>query len=166
MKSKKEKFENREVEKVFAAYPTKMRARLLFLRNLIFEMAGEIDGVGKLEETLKWGSPSYLTTETKSGTTLRIDGLHSQKGKYAMCVHCQTTLVGPFKKIYGDQFTYDANRGVILDVNDDIPEDELRHFIFMALTYHLKKKKVTSPPPSLLASAGKPCPSPPAKSAG
>jgi hypothetical protein len=58
-----------------------------------------------------------------------------------MCVHCQTTLVGPFKKIYGDAFDYDANRGVVLDEQDEIPVKELGHFIYMALTYHLGKKQ-------------------------
>lgn len=135
-------FENSEVAAVFDACPKKIRIKLLFLRELIFEIAAKTPGVGKVEETLKWGSPSYLTTETNSGTTIRIDRIGAQKGKFAMCVHCQTTLVGPFKKIYGDDaFDYDANRGVILDVNDEIPVKELSHFIFMALTYHLNKKR-------------------------
>jgi len=135
-------FENSEVAAVFDTCPKKIRTRMLFLRELIFEIAAKTPGVGKLEETLKWGSPSYLTTETYSGTTIRIERIVSQKEKFAIRVHCQTTLVRPFKKIYGDDaFDYDANRGVILDVNDEIPVKELSHFIFMALTYHLTKKR-------------------------
>lgn len=133
-------FINRKVAAVFDAYPKRMRTRLMFLRNMIFEMASITEGVGELEETLKWGSPSYLTTPTGSGTTIRIDRISSQEGKYALCVHCQTTLVGPFRKIYGDEFVYDGNRGVILDERDEIPVKELNHFIYLALTYHLHKK--------------------------
>jgi hypothetical protein len=140
-KTKRQPFDNPAVAAVFKSYPKKLQGRLLFLRDLIYEIAAKTEGVGALEETLKWGSPSYLTTQSKSGTTLRIDRIGSQKGKYAMCVHCQTTLVGPFKKIYGDAFDYDANRGVILDEQDEIPVKELSHFIYMALTYHLSKKQ-------------------------
>ncbi len=140
-KAKHHPFKNKQVEAVFNSYPKKLQGKLLFLRDLVYEIAANTEGVGELEETLKWGSPSYLTTQSKSGTTLRIDKIGSQKGKYAMCVHCQTTLVGPFKKIYGDAFDYDANRGVILDENDEIPVKELGHFIYMALTYHLAKKQ-------------------------
>jgi hypothetical protein len=141
MKNSQKAFKNPKVAAVFDAYPKKLRTRLMFLRNMIFEMASKIEGVGKLDETLKWGSPSYLTTESGSGTTIRLEQIKSEKGKYVLCVHCQTTLVGPFKKLYGDEFEYDGNRGVILDERDEIPVKELNHFIFLALTYHLHKKK-------------------------
>ncbi|NOT75763.1 MAG: DUF1801 domain-containing protein [Cyclobacteriaceae bacterium] len=140
-KSKYRSFENPDVAAVFDACPKTIRAKLMTLRELIFETAASTDGVGKLEETLKWGSPSYLTTETGSGTTIRIDRISAQNRKFAMCVHCQTTLVGPFKKIHGDFFIYDANRGLILDDKDELPIPELRQFVTMALTYHLSKKK-------------------------
>ncbi len=141
LRKKNTPFANPAVAAVFDACPKKIRTKLTFLRELIFEIAAKTPGVGKLEETLKWGSPSYLTTDTNSGTTIRIDKITSQRGKFSMCVHCQTTLVGSFKKIYGDAFDYDANRGLILDENDEIPVKELSHFIFMALTYHLHKKQ-------------------------
>lgn len=130
-----------KVAEAFDAYPKKIRTRLMFLRNLIFEVAYKTEGVGELQETLKWGQPSYLTTRSGSGTTIRLDQLAALKGKYEICVHCQTTLVGPFKKQYGDEFTYDANRGLVLDADDDIPLEELSHFIYLALTYHLRKKE-------------------------
>ncbi len=61
------------VEAVFSTYPKPIKAKLLALRRLIFDTAKTTSGVGALEETLKWGQPSYLTTETKSGSTIRID---------------------------------------------------------------------------------------------
>ncbi len=42
----------------------------MFLRHLVLETASETEGVNKLEETLKWGEPSYLT---KNGSTIRMD---------------------------------------------------------------------------------------------
>jgi hypothetical protein len=66
-------FSSDEVEAVFAQYPDQVRERLLALRDLIFDTASHTKGVGEIEETLKWGQPSYLTIKPKSGTTIRID---------------------------------------------------------------------------------------------
>ena len=51
------KFKNPEVFAVFQDYPHEIKSKLLFLRNLIFEVAKKANGVGELEETLKWGQP-------------------------------------------------------------------------------------------------------------
>lgn len=58
-----------EVDSVFRSYPDTIRGKLLFLRELIYETAQEVDGVGALEETLKWSEPAYLA---KGGGTIRI----------------------------------------------------------------------------------------------
>ena len=75
--------ENPQVAAVFNNYPEKMRERLLFLRQLILETAAITEGVGQLEETLKWGEPSYLTPTTKSGSTVRIAWKPSQERQTA-----------------------------------------------------------------------------------
>jgi hypothetical protein len=67
------RFASPAVNEKFAAYGRLQRARLMALRDIIFEVAAATSGVGRLEETLKLGQPSYLTPETKSGTTLRFD---------------------------------------------------------------------------------------------
>ncbi|NQU58191.1 MAG: DUF1801 domain-containing protein, partial [Rhodospirillales bacterium] len=82
-----EPFQYPEVENVFKAYPEKLKRKLMSLRQLIFDTALEIERVGPLEETLKWGQPSYLTQQTKSGTTIRIDQIKSEPGHYGMFVH-------------------------------------------------------------------------------
>ena len=65
-------FSSPRVAQVFDSYPPALRTRLLALRALIFEVAASTPGVGELEETLKWGEPAYLTTQSKSGSTVRI----------------------------------------------------------------------------------------------
>jgi hypothetical protein len=70
-------FSGPAVDAVFGAYPKPIKAKLLALRQLIFDTAKTTKGVGALEETLKWGQPSYLTTKTKSGSTIRIDRVKS-----------------------------------------------------------------------------------------
>ena len=51
-------FESLDVASTFESYPDKLRDKLLELRQLIFETALVLD-IYDLEETLKWGKPSY-----------------------------------------------------------------------------------------------------------
>lgn len=131
------------VAAVFDGYPAALRAKLLALRGLIFDTAAELPGVGALHETLKWGQPSYLTPTTKSGSTIRIDRATSSDDRYAIYFHCQTDLVATFRELYPDDLTYDGNRGIILNADDRLPEQPLRHCIGLALTYHVAKRSVS-----------------------
>ena len=47
--------------------------KLLQLRELIMKTAAATPEVGRLEETLKWGEPAYLTRQTGAGSTIRMD---------------------------------------------------------------------------------------------
>lgn len=134
---------DKKVASVFDSYPRELRKKIDGLRNMILDVASETEGVGPLEETLKWGSPSYLTSETNSGTTVRIDRIGWQKDKYGIFVHCQSGVMEQFKSAFGDEYNYDGKRGIILDAKDEIPEEAVRHFIWLALTYHLRKKRKT-----------------------
>lgn len=134
------KIENPDVAAVFAAYPDETRAELLSLRQLILDTAAATEGVGTLEETLKWGQPSYLTSQTKSGSTIRIDQTKAGNGQYAMYVHCQTDLIETFKNLYPRVFTFEGKRAVLFDAENKVSSDALSHCIALALTYHLRKK--------------------------
>jgi hypothetical protein len=134
-------FENAEVEAVFRSYPGVLREKLLFLRQLIFETASATDGVGKLEEALRWGQPSYLTAQTGSGTTIRIDQVKSARARYALYVHCQTHLIATFRELYPTQFKFEGARSIVFDSADAISEPALRHCVALALTYHRNKAR-------------------------
>lgn len=127
------------VEAVFSAYPAPVKSRLLALRRLIFDTADATKGVGALEEALKWGQPSYLTTESKSGSTIRIDQVKAEAGRYAVYFHCQTDLVETFRELY-PELRYGGNRSILLDAGEKLPEKALRHCVALALTYHARKK--------------------------
>jgi hypothetical protein len=113
---------------------------LLALRRLIFDTADTTEGVGALEEALKWGQPSYLTAESKSGSTVRIDQVKAAAGGYAVYFHCQTDLVETFRELY-PELRYGGNRSILLDAGEKLPEAALRHCIALALTYHARKRK-------------------------
>jgi hypothetical protein len=140
-KATRTRFSDPTVDAVFSAYPKPIKAKLLALRRLIFDTARTTKGVGALQETLKWGQPSYLTAETKSGSTIRIDQVKSAAHQYAVYFHCQTDLVATFRELYPTEFSYGGNRSILLNAEDDIPEPALRHCVALALTYHLNKRK-------------------------
>jgi hypothetical protein len=129
------------VDAVFSAYPKPLKAKLLALRRLILDTAAATKGVGELQETLKWGQPSYLTTATKSGSTIRIDRVKASAKQYAVYFHCQTDLVATFRELYAKALTCAGNRAIIFNLDDAIPESALRHCVGLALTYHLRKRK-------------------------
>jgi hypothetical protein len=109
------------------------------LRELMFDTAAATAGVGPLTETLKWAQPNYLTEETGSGTTVRIDRLRSGDG-YAIYFHCQSGLTGQFRELYPDTFKYEGKRAIHFDAKDRLPVRKLSHCIALALTHHLRKK--------------------------
>ena len=125
------------VAAVLDTYPAPLRERLMGLRALIAETAAATDGVGPLEETLKWGEVSYLTSASGSGTTVRI-GRDKRSGRPAMFVNCKTDLLSRYRALYPDGFGYDGERGVILGEAPD--EAALKHMIALALTYHARKR--------------------------
>ena len=131
---------NSAADATFDAYPKPVKAKLLALRRLIFDTAKSTKGVGALEEALKWGQPSYLTPESKSGSTVRIDQVKATPGQYAVYFHCQTDLVETFRELY-PKLSYSGNRAILLDAAEKLPEAELRHCVALALTYHLRKRK-------------------------
>jgi hypothetical protein len=125
------------VKAKFATYAAAQRKQLLAMRELVFAAAAETPGVGIVEETLKWGQPSYLTPETRSGTTIRLDAHPS--GGVAMYVNCQTDLVATFRAHY-PKLEYEGVRAVVFPSGKRVPARELRHMMALTLTYHARKK--------------------------
>lgn len=125
-----------DVADTFARYAPQLRAKLRALRKLILDTAEKTEGVGPIEETLKWSQPSYLT-KSGSGTTIRID---RHNDGYAMFVNCETDLIAQFRNHYPRELRYEGKRAVVFDLRKDPPKEALRHCIALALTYHQRKK--------------------------
>jgi hypothetical protein len=127
---------NPEVKMVFNKYNEGVRQKLLNLRRIIIETAHESEEITSMEETLKWGEPSYLV---KNGSTLRIDWKEKKPEQYAMYFKCTSKLVPTFKVLYNDIFEFEGNRAIVFQMNAKIPETELKNCIRLALTYHKVK---------------------------
>jgi hypothetical protein len=131
--------QNESVKHVFDSFPPRIQRQLLVLRDLILSTASTIPGVGRIEETLKWGEPAYLTSETKAGSTIRIGWKKSAPNQFAIYFNCQTNLVDTFRTIH-PELKYQGNRAIVFELDDVLPRDSLTHCVEMALTYHQSKR--------------------------
>jgi hypothetical protein len=133
------------VAAAFDAFPPPARDRLLDLRRLIIAAADETDGVGPLTEALKWGEPAYLTEATKSGSTIRLGWKPSSPNHAAVYVNCKTTLAQTFRILFADEFTFEGERALLVDLRKPLPEAALTVCFATALTYHRAKRKPPLP---------------------
>lgn len=127
---------NPKVRDVFKNYPPQPKEKLLRLRELILNTAKTIEGINAIEETLKWGEPSYIT---KHGSTLRMDWKEKLPNQYAMYFSCSSSLVPTFKIVFKTIFEFEGKRAIKFNLNDDIPENEIKQCIKTTLTYHKVK---------------------------
>ncbi|AFL80366.1 protein of unknown function (DU1801) [Aequorivita sublithincola DSM 14238] len=126
-----------KVDEVFKSYPKEVKQQMLHLRKLVLKTASEIEDLEILEETLKWGEPSYVT---KHGSTLRMDWKQKNPEQYAMYFKCTSKLVETFKVVFKDKFNFEKSRAILFNLDEKIPETELKECITMALTYHKIKQ--------------------------
>lgn len=130
-----------EVEAAFESVPPDVRARLLELREVILATARETEGVGELEESLRWGEPAFLTSETGAGSTVRIAPLRGSSREYGLFFNCQTTLVERFRQWFPRGLRFEGNRAIVFDIADPLPRDAVVECVSAALTYHLDKRR-------------------------
>ena len=136
-------FQSADVASKFEAYPPKIRRKMMALRRLILETAAATRGVGEIEETLKWGEPAYVTSQTGSGSTVRIDWKKAKPGQYAMYFNCQTNLVETFRTLFPRDFKYEGNRAIVFDEDEVVSVRTLEFCIVAALTYHRSRQGAT-----------------------
>lgn len=122
-----------EFEEVFNSYPEAVRNKLQTLRELIIETARETEGISELQETLKWGEPSFLA---KQGSTIRIDWKEKTPDRYAMYFKCTSRLVPTFKAVFHNTFAFDGDRAMVFQMNKEVPAPELKRAVATALRYH------------------------------
>ncbi len=127
-------FGSPEVEAAFLAFPPGARDGLLSLRRLIFDVAARTEGVGRVEEALRWGQPAYLTPETGAGSTIRLGA--PKEGGFALYVHCRTTLIDEFRAAHGDAFDIEGSRAVRFRDGETVDAAAVGALIARALTYH------------------------------
>ena len=122
---------NAEILGKLDSYPGHIKPLILELRNLVFSVVEDL-GLGEIDETLKWGEPSY---QVKNGSPVRIDWKSKYPDKYFLFFHCQTKLVDTFRELYSESLEFEGNRAIVLYVNKDLPKQVIRHCLELAMRY-------------------------------
>jgi len=122
---------SQQVSAKLAAYPDNIRPLIFRLREIIFDVAIQLE-LGEVEESLKWGELSY---SVNMGSPIRIDWKESSPDKYFLFFHCQTKLVDTFRELYANELEFEGNRAIILTVGQPLPDRALRHCIGLAMQY-------------------------------
>lgn len=117
-------------------YPEAARIRLMQVRQLVHQSARELSEVTRLEETLKWGEPSFVT---KHGSTLRMDWKPRAPDQISIYFKCTSRLIPTFKMALGDIFTYEKDRAILIKFDQTLPETELKQCFAATLRYHKVK---------------------------
>jgi len=120
-----------EVRAAFEAAPPAVQEGLDRLRQRILTLARQ-DGLA-VEETLKWGQPSY---RVDGGSPIRI-GPHA-RGGFAIYAHCATSLISDFATIAPDA-RIDGNRALRFLGPGEIDSQPIDHLIRAAFHYHRRK---------------------------
>ncbi len=122
---------NAEILGKLDSYPGHIKPLILELRNLVFSVVEDL-GLGEIDETLKWGEPSY---QVKNGSPVRIDWKSKYPDKYFLFFHCQTKLVDTFRELYSESLEFEGNRAIVLYVNKDLPKQVIRNCLELAMRY-------------------------------
>jgi len=123
-----------EVKTIINTYPVSIGKKVLYLRELIYEVAKEENL--KVEETLKWNTPSY---SSKIGSPIRIAWVKGTKNKYSMYFICTTKLIETFRILFDDIFEFKGKREICFDLENELPLKALRYCILLALSYQKRK---------------------------
>lgn len=120
-----------QVLKKFEGYPEHITPLLLRIRILIFSIA-EAQYLGAVEESLKWGEPSYFV---KNGSTVRFDWKPKYPEQYYLFFNCKTKLIDTFRELHSDVLQFEGNRVIVLNIHDPLPESAISQCIELSLKY-------------------------------
>lgn len=135
------------VARAFDAFAPAVRKRLLAIRALIHAVARDTEGVGEIDETLKWGEPAYLAAHPRTGSTVRLGSPKGRPDHCAVYFNCNTTLVDTFRSLFPNELRFEGNRAIVFAPDAPIDKQALAVCIGAALTYHRDKRRARGPAP-------------------
>ncbi|NIY76940.1 DUF1801 domain-containing protein [Thalassospira sp. HF15] len=133
-------FANPDVSAKFNACPAAARRALMSIRDWVFELADEIDGVGPVGESLKWGEPAWRP-KSGSGITIRADWKPATPDQVMIFFDCKTDLIDCTRSLLSAELATEGNRAIILPLDRPLPEGAIKTALGWALTYHRDRKK-------------------------
>ncbi len=135
-------FTDPAIEERFGSFPSTQRALLLRLRELILATASGSELPCGVDETLKWGEPSYAPVKARVGSAVRLGSFDGER--VAMYFNCQTSLVEQIRSVYGDALQYSKSRAVLFAVAEPLQAETVVACARMAFRYHLDRLGASS----------------------
>ena len=120
-----------KIQDVLNLYPKEIAQRLCQIRALIYATAQE-HNIDTITETLKWGEPSYISP---IGSTIRLGWKKQTPNNYYVYFHCKTSLIETIKEVYGEQFSYQGNRALVFNINQNFNDATLAQCLSLSLRY-------------------------------
>ncbi|MGJ5618676.1 hypothetical protein [Sulfitobacter sp. MF3-043] len=116
--------------------------RTLWQCRAMFHGVAEKAGAGPLDETLKWGQPSWRPMKPRTGSTLRIDWTPKFPNRLSLYVDCKTDLAARMQTLYPDLPENDGQRHLAVALDVPLPEHAIAHLAEMTFTYHRAKGRM------------------------
>jgi hypothetical protein len=121
-----------------ATWPKPARDAFEQCRNWFHTIADEA-GAGPLDESPKWGQPSWRPRKPRTGSTLRLSWSPKSPDTLTAYVDCKSTLAATMADLY-PTLPNDGNRAIALDLRQPLPKDALCHLAALTFTYHRKPR--------------------------
>lgn len=130
----------KEIQSVFNKYPASFRRKINTLRDLIFKTVTTLPEIEGIEESLKWGQPSYQSVKKGLSTPIRLHWLKSKPDQIGIYFHCQSSMIKKIKKEFPGKFEIEGKRALIFKESAPLELADLEKIFILALTYHNWKR--------------------------
>ena len=110
----------------------------------LFHLIADENGLGDLDEALKWGQPAWRPKRPRTGSTLRMGWSEVTPDQLALYVDCKTDLAQRMYSLYPDLPRNDGRRALAISLAQAFPEQAMAHLAEMTFSYHLKKRASAS----------------------
>ncbi|MFT6674686.1 MAG: hypothetical protein ACJAVM_000869 [Sulfitobacter sp.] len=126
---------------LIAKWPGPAQQGLWACRAIFHDVAAQA-GIGVLEESLKWGQPSWRPQRPRTGSTLRISWDAATPQILPLFVDCKTDLAARMQTLYPDLAANDGRRRIGFDLHGALPAQAIAHLAQMTFCYHLKRPAI------------------------
>ncbi|WP_299042453.1 hypothetical protein [uncultured Tateyamaria sp.] len=120
-------------------WPQPAQTQFVKLRQIVHDVATSAE-IGPLDESLKWGQPSWRPKRARVGSTLRVDWSPSTPDRLLAFVDCKTNLAAQMDTRFPGQFHNDGRRALGFDLDKPLDEDAVWQLVHLTLTYHRAKR--------------------------
>ncbi|WP_300031186.1 hypothetical protein [uncultured Roseobacter sp.] len=120
-----------------SGWPAPARRAFEDIRTTVLDAASEVPDL-RVVETLKWGEPSWLPENRRTGSTLRAAWKPALPDQISLFVNCNSAISATILEIYPTAFVYGRNRALRMPLSAPLPTEAIAHCAVLTLTWHRK----------------------------